>query len=95
VAFLFGAGIFVGTFGLGANWAYRLCFLLLCLPQILDWRDDPEWRPVAVALLVGIFSALWLNAYPIPLVIPQLFDWALLLGLAAVLVATFRGSKTG
>jgi hypothetical protein len=95
VAFLFGAGIFVGTFGLGANFVYRLCFLLLCLPQILDWRDDPERRPVAVALLVGIFSALWLNGYPLPLVIPQLFDWALLLGLAAILVATFRGSKAG
>ena len=37
-AFLFGAGIYCGTYLLGTNFIYRLMFLLLCLPQLQDWQ---------------------------------------------------------
>jgi hypothetical protein len=35
-AFLFGAGIYCGTYLLGTNFIYRLVFLLLCLQQLQD-----------------------------------------------------------
>jgi len=37
-AFLCGAGIYCGTYLLGTNFIYRLMFLLLCIPQLLDWQ---------------------------------------------------------
>jgi len=36
-AFRMGAAIHIGTFLLGNNWDYRLAFLVLVLPQILEW----------------------------------------------------------
>jgi hypothetical protein len=39
-AFIFGAGVYIGCFlFLQTNYAYRLIFLLLCLPQLFDWID--------------------------------------------------------
>ena len=39
-AFLFGSGIYCGTYLLGTNFIYRLMFLLLCIPQIQDWTKS-------------------------------------------------------
>jgi hypothetical protein len=36
-AFRMGASIYVGTFLLGNNWDYRLAFLVLVVPQLVDW----------------------------------------------------------
>ena len=42
-AFLFGSGIYCGTFLLGTNFIYRLIFLLLCVRQLLDWQKaEPD-----------------------------------------------------
>src|SRR5262245_1275450 len=64
-AFLFGAGIYCGTFLLGTNFIYRLMFLLLCLPQLQDWAsatfvDDNRTVTSARVLLGAILFALWL-----------------------------------
>jgi hypothetical protein len=48
-AFLFGGGIFLGSFlFLGSNYAYRLTFLLLCLPQLFDWIERQASTPTQV-----------------------------------------------
>jgi hypothetical protein len=96
-AFLFGAGIYCGSFMLGANFTYRLIFLLLCLPQLQDWRSGtfPDRdRTVAFAnvLIVAVFVALWLNGNPIFMFVPQLTDWVLFLGLTTILLANFMNS---
>jgi hypothetical protein len=45
-AFIFGAGVYVGCFlFLQTNYAYRLIFLLLCLPQLFDWIDESGIEP--------------------------------------------------
>ncbi len=93
-AFLFGTGIYCGTFLLGTNFIYRLMFLLLCLPQLRDWlsvnTDDRE-RKIEVGLFATILAALWLhgeaNGHSTFLLVPQLIDWVLFFGLAAVLMS--------
>ena len=95
-AFLFGAGIYCGTFLLGTNFIYRLMFLLLCVPQLLDWqiRRRQSGRGIAeLVLLVTIFGVLWVNGnangHSIFLLLPQLLDWFLFFLMAAVLLSNF------
>lgn len=61
-----GALVYAGTFALGANWAYRLAFLILCLPAILSLLQNPACRRWAFASLILIaitlFAPFHLNA---------------------------------
>jgi hypothetical protein len=94
-AFLFGAGIYCGTYLLGTNFIYRLMFLLLCVPQLQDWQirrreiDKPGGiaEPGLFGLVLGV---LWLNGnangHSTFLLLPQLLNWFLLFCLAAVLM---------
>ena len=96
-AFLFGAGIYCGSFMLGTNFTYRLMFLLLCLPQLQDWQSGsfPDRdRTVAIAnvLIVAVLVALWLNGNSIFMFVPQMTDWVLFLGLTTILLANFLNS---
>jgi hypothetical protein len=96
-AFLFGAGIYCGTFMLGANFTYRLMFLLLCLPQLFDWqkrRGSYNERTVAIArsFVCAILFALWLNGNSIFLFVPQVAEWALFFGMTAIIVFNFLSS---
>jgi hypothetical protein len=95
-AFLFGAGIYCGTYLLGTNFIYRLMFLLLCLPQLQDWQirmweDGKAVRIPEMGLLATVLSVLWLNGnatgHSIFLLLPQLLDWFLFFCLAAVLMS--------
>jgi len=96
-AFLFGAGIYCGTFLLGTNFIYRLMFLLLCVPQLLDWqicRSEGKAAGIAeLGLLVTIFGVLWVNGnangHSMFLLLPQLLDWFLFFLMAAVLLSNF------
>jgi len=95
-AFLFGSGIYCGTFLLGTNFIYRLMFLLLCLPQFQDWqkrRSIDKERKIEGSLYATVLSALWLNGnsngHSTFLLVPQLIDWLLFFGLAAGLVSNF------
>ena len=95
-AFLFGAGIYCGTFLLGTNFIYRLMFLLLCVPQLLDWQihkyENHKVVGIAVlGLLVSVFGVLWVNGnangHSMFLLLPQLLDWFLFFLMAAVLLS--------
>jgi hypothetical protein len=105
-AFLFGAGIYCGTYLLGTNFVYRLMFLLLCIPQLLDWqiRSREANKAAQVVVELGLFglvmAVLWLNGnangHSVFLLLPQLFNWFLFFGLAVVLIANFlRSSALG
>ena len=57
-AFRMGASIYVGTFLLGNNWDYRLAFLVLVVPQLVDWMRysvktirAAAWLSMLLALL--------------------------------------------
>jgi hypothetical protein len=94
-AFLFGAGIYCGTYLLGTNFIYRLMFLLLCVPQLQDWQIQRHEgnKAVGIAELVlfgTILGVLWLNGnangHSIFLLLPQLLDWFLFFCMATVLM---------
>ena len=96
-AFLFGAGIYCGSFMLGTNFTYRLIFLLLCLPQLQDWRrgtfsERDSTVAIARALIVAVLVVLWLNGNSIFMFVPQLTEWALFFGFTMILMFNFLNS---
>ena len=51
-------------FSAASNYAYRLIFVLLCLPQLFDWVGDStnqhgDTRKAASILLALIYFLLW------------------------------------
>jgi hypothetical protein len=97
-AFLFGAGIYCGTYLLGTNYVYRLMFLLLCVPQLLDWQfrkyqGDNRSGIAELGLFGLVMGALWLNGnangLSIFLLLPQLLNWFLFFFMAVVLLSNF------
>jgi hypothetical protein len=60
-AFLFGSGIYCGTFLLGTNYIYRLMFLLLCIPQLQDWISQKSTDKERIILTIegGSWQPLW------------------------------------
>jgi hypothetical protein len=103
-AFLFGAGIYCGTYLLGTNFVYRLMFLLLCIPQLLDWQvrnyeGDKAVGAPELCLFGIVLGVLWLNGnangHSIFLLLPQLLDWFLFFCLAAVLMSNFLRTSAG
>lgn len=91
-AFLFGAGIYVGTFTLGSNFMYRLAFLLLCLPQLQDWTSHSRNPACARALIVAILCALWSsgsNGLASLMMVSQIIDWALFFCLSLLILLSF------
>lgn len=92
-SFLFGAGIYCGSFLLlGTNYTYRLIFLLLCLPQLFEWMEgknvtDHGTRRTAVVLYGCCVISMWLKFYPeLTLHINQITDWALFAVFTMILV---------
>jgi hypothetical protein len=103
-AFLFGAGIYCGTYLLGTNFIYRLMFLLLCVPQLLDWQIRmAECHKSAgfaeLGLFVTVLGVLWLNGnangHSTFLLLPQLLDWFLFFCMVTVLTLTFLRTTAG
>jgi hypothetical protein len=103
-AFLFGAGIYCGTYLLGTNFVYRLMFLLLCVPQLQDWQirrceGDKASGIAELGLFGTVLGVLWLNGYAnghsIFLLLPQLLDWFLFFCMAAVLMLNFLRTSAG
>jgi hypothetical protein len=103
-AFLFGAGIYCGTYLLGTNFIYRLMFLLLCVPQLQDWQiqkceGDKKGGIVELSLFVVVLGVLWLNGnangHSIFLFLPQLLDWFLFFCMAAVLMLNLLRTSSG
>lgn len=59
-AFVAGAGIYVGSFVTFHSYDYRLIFLLLTLPQLLDWcRADRSLVPLPRLTVAALIAAMW------------------------------------
>ena len=60
-AFRMGASIYIGTFLLGNNWDYRLAFLILVLPQLLEWTRSSikKYRYAALGSVFGVLASCW------------------------------------
>ena len=94
LAFCLGALLYVGTFAVFRNYDYRLVYLLLTLPQLMEWvrqggAGDPR-RSMAGLGLVAVVLGLWIGAWSEPLGLgDELVSWAvagLLVALSAVSV---------
>lgn len=97
-AFRMGASIYVGTFLLGNNWDYRLAFLILAAPQLLEWAGKlgsgrPRFIP-SLVLLALVASCWHFMVWYAPslagiremlFVLDELFNWILLGGLSYLL----------
>jgi hypothetical protein len=59
--FRMGASIYIGTFLLGNNWDYRLAFLVLVVPQLMDWLmlGDKKYRILAAIGLGAVLLSCW------------------------------------
>lgn len=59
-AFRLGAGIYMGTYLLGNNWDYRLVFLILTIPAILNWcKTISYFTNISLLALAGIILMMW------------------------------------
>ena len=60
-AFRMGASIYIGTFLLGNNWDYRLAFLALVVPQLVEWTGAAikTYRLISWLSLVLILLSCW------------------------------------
>jgi hypothetical protein len=91
VAFHLGALIYLGTFALANNFDYRLVFLLLTLPQLVEWARTPPHRLSALAsvTLVTVVVLLWVGSLSQRLHLwDELASWAVAGLLMAAIVAT-------
>jgi len=103
-AFRMGASIYVGTFLLGNNWDYRWAFLILVVPQLLEWirSSDGQYRNTALVSLLAILASCWhfvfwyspsLNFFDgsqeVWFVIDEFLNWLLVPSLAYLLFASF------
>jgi hypothetical protein len=99
-SFLFGAGIYCGTFLLGTNFIYRLMFLLLCVPQLLDWQkcEHPGCGSIERVSFGIVLATLWLNAnsngHATFWLMPYLIEWLLFFGLALIIMSNFLINAT-
>jgi hypothetical protein len=100
-AFRMGASIYVGTFLLGNNWDYRLAFLILVMPQLLQWlRQNIQIRSryVVIAVLGSVFISCWhfmlwfapalADMAEFIFVLDELANWMLVAGFSYLLAAS-------
>jgi hypothetical protein len=97
-----GAGVYVGTFLLGANWDYRLIFTLLLVPQLVAWaRTQAIARLTIAALLIACWSPPLLawaaDGAPLAAVraLEELAKWALYCGCVHALARTWPEWRAG
>jgi hypothetical protein len=104
VLFVCGASIYIGTFFIGNNFDYRLVFLLLTVPMILEWSDSATsgriyfWF-IATAYFITFWYFFLANMFPyfgyplvsyfITFVVEQLANWAILFVLFVMLFALY------
>lgn len=62
-AFRAGAAIYVGTFLLGANFVYRLMFLIFVIPQLMIWLKSFSGKMRKLSALT-LFSIFWMLEAP-------------------------------
>jgi hypothetical protein len=67
------------------------------MPQLQDWQsgtftDSDRTVAFAQSFIVAVLVALWMNGNSTFLIVPQLTDWLLFLGLTTVLLLNFLNS---
>jgi Glycosyltransferase family 87 len=85
--FWMGSSVYLGTFVLTRSFDYRMVFLLLAIPQLLEWSR--ERSVFARGTLVAIVAGMWLMKATLVATALQTIVFASLL--AAVLVSAPRG----
>ena len=101
VAFVAGALMYVGVFGIGNNWDYRLVILVLLLPQLFTWTGGDRRHKVIGASGIGLIVAVtWLSAleeWVVQRPFDEPFHWVLVAFVAYVLASdalrVFSGSR--
>ena len=96
LAFHAGALIYLGTFAVANNFDYRLVFLLLTLPQLIEWTRTPTHRLSVLAsiTLTTVLVLLWVGSLSEQLNLwDELASWAVA-GLLATVVAATAPSLT-
>lgn len=100
-AFRMGAGIYVGTFLLGNNWDYRLAFLILVVPQLLEWSRGSSLgrrRMISIIMLALVLVSCWhfvfwyspslMSAQELLFGVDEVANWVLMTGFGYLLVAS-------
>ncbi len=87
--------IYLFSFIVASSFDYRLAFLLLGLPQLMDWaavREDRAQRMLAILAIAAILLALWLSFYSVKIrLVDELFTWTtFFLLLTMMTAATLR-----
>jgi len=103
-AFRMGASIYIGTFLLGNNWDYRLTFLVLVVPQLMQWLSsgDKKYRIIAGAGIGFVFISCWFlvssfylnrmyESAKIWIVSDEVINWMLFIDLAYLIFASAPG----
>ena len=104
-AFLAGAGIYTCTFVLGNNCDYRLVFLILTVPKLVEWTQSrPDnllrslaWIAIGASLLSCWHLALSNALRPLPhgyegaYFVDEATNWALFAALLTLLLKYLRG----
>ena len=91
-----GALIYLGTFAVANNFDYRLVFLLLTFPQLVEWSRAPTHRlsSLAAVTLVGVVVLLWVGSLSEQLNLwDELASWGVAALLGALVVATMPDRK--
>ena len=97
VALQAGAFVYLGTFATVNSFDYRLVFLLLTLPQLIEWTCMPSHRLSSLAAITLIAAIIllwvgslseWLNLWD------ELASWAVAGLLATVVAATAPSLKS-
>jgi hypothetical protein len=86
-----GALIYLGTFATANNFDYRLVFLLLTLPQLVEWAAQPAHRlsSLAATALLSIVTLLWIGSLSEQLDLwDELASWIVAGELTALLAVT-------
>jgi hypothetical protein len=68
-----GACIYVGSYATVRNFDYRLVFLLLIVPQLLQWAR--ERQPLAFVTLAALLGATWLDVWSSMPGVHVILDW--------------------
>jgi hypothetical protein len=93
-AFRLGAGIYLASFGLGANSDYRMIFFLFCLPFLflLQNKNNPARWWAGTALICGLMHAAWFllsDEYLMRhVLIRELMSWGTAISLAGLVGTT-------
>ena len=90
-SFRVGAGIYTGTFLLGNNWVYRLIFLILVIPQLLEWLRMSNFKWIPLACLISAMLSMWsisFESIPFSGGFDEVLNWLLFAFLVHLLLAS-------